>query len=360
MPFSNGLPNVTVTELEIHYGASKLRAATFGRGLWETTIHDPLSNLPYANFTGDTLSGCSGFDVQFSDSTTNSPVSWSWRFPGGTPATSTLQNPVVTYNTPGQFHNVTLVVTNAFGTDSVTKTSYIAVSPEVVPTITLNKNDTICSGQTIQLYASNGATFLWHPTGQTSQFITVNATGTFSVTTTDAFGCALTSDSVRIQVVPTPPVPVITYLNDTLFSSAGSGNQWYNNGILIPGATDNYFDIPSANMVITVTVTDTFGICSATSTPFVGVDEMGTNGIAYSVFPNPGNGLISLVFQSARADDISVEITDMLGRKVYEKKYDSFNGRNESMIDLSGNGKGVYLLSLKNNKGASTLKLVVY
>ncbi|TAL68643.1 MAG: T9SS type A sorting domain-containing protein [Bacteroidetes bacterium] len=38
-PFMNGLPNVPVQELEIHYCTQKLRAATFGRGLWETDLY---------------------------------------------------------------------------------------------------------------------------------------------------------------------------------------------------------------------------------------------------------------------------------------------------------------------------------
>jgi len=41
--YSTGLPNVVVSELEIYYDAatpvnSRLRAATYGRGLWETTL----------------------------------------------------------------------------------------------------------------------------------------------------------------------------------------------------------------------------------------------------------------------------------------------------------------------------------
>ncbi len=43
--YSSGLPNVVVTELEIFYnssGTDKLRASTFGRGLWETDINSPL------------------------------------------------------------------------------------------------------------------------------------------------------------------------------------------------------------------------------------------------------------------------------------------------------------------------------
>ncbi|MBK9542805.1 MAG: T9SS type A sorting domain-containing protein [Bacteroidetes bacterium] len=38
-PFNSGLPNVIVHELEIHYGASKLRAATYGRGIWEADLN---------------------------------------------------------------------------------------------------------------------------------------------------------------------------------------------------------------------------------------------------------------------------------------------------------------------------------
>ncbi|MBN8702869.1 MAG: T9SS type A sorting domain-containing protein [Bacteroidetes bacterium] len=40
MPYNTGLPNVIVNEMEIQYGLGKLRAATFGRGLWETSLHN--------------------------------------------------------------------------------------------------------------------------------------------------------------------------------------------------------------------------------------------------------------------------------------------------------------------------------
>jgi hypothetical protein len=51
--FSNGLPSVVVTELEVYYGGSvnKLRAGTYGRGLWETTI-DVLLPVQLVSFVG--------------------------------------------------------------------------------------------------------------------------------------------------------------------------------------------------------------------------------------------------------------------------------------------------------------------
>jgi photosystem II stability/assembly factor-like uncharacterized protein len=37
--YSQGLPNVVVTDLEIQYMAGKIRASTFGRGLWESELY---------------------------------------------------------------------------------------------------------------------------------------------------------------------------------------------------------------------------------------------------------------------------------------------------------------------------------
>jgi len=360
MPYSNGLPNVIVDELEIHYGTNKLRAATYGRGLWESTIFDPLSNLPFANFAGDTLSGCPGFNVQFSDSTTNSPTAWSWSFPGGTPATSILQNPVVTYSTPGVYNNVKLIVTNAFGTDSVTKYSYIAVSPAVKPTITLSKNDTICFGQSILLLASNGNSHVWNPTGQITYLINVSSTSSHCVTVTDVFGCKLSSDTVDIYEAPLPPIPTITLSNDTLYSNFATGNQWLNGGVIIPGATDSFYVLPWFGLTITLQQIDSVTGCFSTSAAFVGVDEVGENGINYSVYPNPSNGIVNLIFQSSFTSDVLIELTDVMGRMVFTKKYESFNGREESVLDVSTYEKGVYLLSIKNSKGLISKKVVVY
>ncbi|MGZ4034315.1 MAG: VPS10 domain-containing protein, partial [Bacteroidia bacterium] len=360
MPYSNGLPNVIIDELEIQYGVNKLRAASYGRGLWQTTIYNPASNLPFANFVGDTLSGCPGFNVQFSDSTINSPTSWSWRFPGGTPAVSTLQNPVVTYNIPGTYNNVTLVVTNAYGTDSITKLSYIAVSPNPTATITLNKNDTICQGQSVYLTANAGNSYVWYPLLQTTPGLNVVVTGTYSVQVTDVFGCTATSAPVDIYVAPLPPVPTITLSGDTLTSSSTCCNQWYLSGSPIAGATNQTYVMPWFSLSITVRVTDSLTGCYSTSATFVGVDETGTNGITYSVYPNPTKGITNLIFESADQDDIVVELTDVLGKKVYAKKYSSFIGRQETEIDMSEYDKGIYFLSIKNNKGVATKKLVKY
>jgi hypothetical protein len=62
--------------------------------------------------------------VTFTDHSTGNPVSWNWSFPGGTPSSSTLQNPVVTYTLKGTF-DVQLIVSNTASSDTLNKTNYI-------------------------------------------------------------------------------------------------------------------------------------------------------------------------------------------------------------------------------------------
>lgn len=82
---------------------------------------------PVADFSASETQITAGNSVTFTDLSENIPTSWSWTFEGGTPATSNLQNPTVTYSEPGEY-TVTLVATNAFGSDTETKTAYISVA----------------------------------------------------------------------------------------------------------------------------------------------------------------------------------------------------------------------------------------
>ncbi len=44
-PYMQGMPNVIVDELEIHYGADMLRAATYGRGMWQSPLKNVVSDI---------------------------------------------------------------------------------------------------------------------------------------------------------------------------------------------------------------------------------------------------------------------------------------------------------------------------
>jgi len=134
--YNTGLPNVIVNELEIQYTANKLRAATYGRGIWQSDLNTPGTSPPVADFVASKTNLCIGDCINFTDLSTGTPTSWSWSFPGGTPATSTAQNPTnICYAVAGTY-NVTLTATNANGSNPITKTGYIVVSaPTVLPLV---------------------------------------------------------------------------------------------------------------------------------------------------------------------------------------------------------------------------------
>jgi PKD repeat protein len=88
---------------------------------------------PVADFSGSLTTINAGSNVTFNDISTNTPTSWSWSFPGGTPSSSTSQNPLVTYGTAGTY-SISLTTTNSCGSDEETKPEYITVtSPCITP-----------------------------------------------------------------------------------------------------------------------------------------------------------------------------------------------------------------------------------
>ncbi|NUM51551.1 MAG: PKD domain-containing protein [Flavobacteriales bacterium] len=192
------------------------------------------TNPPVANFSATPTIICEGSQVQFTDLSTNNPTSWNWTFSGGTPGTSTQQNPIVTYNTPGTY-DVTLVATNLYGNDTEVKNAYIIVNPIPVATATPNLQ-TICSGQSTNIVLTSnvgGTTYNWtvlqsgvsgasNGSGSTiSQILTGNGTATYTITPT-ANGCV---GLPIIVVVTVNPLPVATATpNSQIICSGQSTN----------------------------------------------------------------------------------------------------------------------------------------
>ena len=86
----------------------------------------PTPQPPVASFSGSPTSGTAPLTVAFTDTSIGQPTSWAWTFGDG--GTSTAQNPSHVYTVAGTY-SVTLQVTNALGSDGITKTNYITVTP---------------------------------------------------------------------------------------------------------------------------------------------------------------------------------------------------------------------------------------
>ncbi|MGB4123903.1 MAG: S8 family serine peptidase [Bacteroidales bacterium] len=165
---------------------------------WNITVYYyllELENPPIADFTATPTTVYAGETVNFTDLSTNNPTSWNWSFSGGTPTSSTTQNPQIVYNSPGTY-NVSLTVSNAFGTDTKTKTDYIHVSTPSIVNFTADQT-IINQGEVVHfsdLSTGNPYFWLWEFQGgtpainyQQNPTIIFKTPGTFTVKLTVSY-----------------------------------------------------------------------------------------------------------------------------------------------------------------------------
>ena len=104
---------------------------------------------PDANFTADNIVICPNQTVNFSDQSTGPASTWAWIFTGGSPSSSTSQNPSVTYSTPGTY-DVSLTITNSLGNSQVTQQAYITVIQAAGPPMSEGFETTLPSDWQVQ------------------------------------------------------------------------------------------------------------------------------------------------------------------------------------------------------------------
>ena len=122
MPYSNGLPNVTVNQIEIDYCLGKIRAATYGRDIWESDPYIPIATKPTAGAVDTIIHGRCTETVQFTDHSYYCPTGWQWYFPGGNPPSSASPSPSVVYPDSDASYTAVVIVSNGLGADTAAYT----------------------------------------------------------------------------------------------------------------------------------------------------------------------------------------------------------------------------------------------
>jgi PKD repeat protein len=90
------------------------------------------------NFTANVTSGISSLPIKFTDTSTRTPTTWAWDVNNDGTTDYTTQNCNHTYSFPGTY-SVKLTVSNAYSTNTTTKTDYITVyDPGPIPDFTGN------------------------------------------------------------------------------------------------------------------------------------------------------------------------------------------------------------------------------
>jgi len=178
---------------------------------------------------------------------------------------------------------------------SATISFTVTVNPNPVAVITPDGPTSFCEGGSVMLTASGGTSFLWS-NNSTSASITVNTSGTYTVTVTDNNTCnGSTSQTVTVNPLPvaviSPGGPVLICSNNPAILSANTGPgytyQWYQNNTALAGEVNSTISVSSTGNY-TVHITDGNG-CTATSSPVQVLEGLGPDVI---VTASPGIGCL--------------------------------------------------------------------
>jgi PKD repeat protein len=365
-------------------------------------------NPPVANFIANTTSVPVGGTVNFTDLSVASPTSWLWTFTGGTPATSTLQNPSgIQYNAPG-LYAVSLTATNAIGSDDEIKTNYIYVGN--------GSSDAFCDSLHFPFHGNYVLYSIRYPNGTYSYYSGNNGY----------------SDKSKADFF-TPAVPY-TKLTGVLIrfgkaTTSGSNysvpvNIWDNSGTGgVPGsiintknityqqiASDiaaNHMTYVEFNPIVELTGSFYLGIDLPTTTgdtlailtnkngqtipgtaweqwrddkwlpysdpnswdfdvshaifPILCKEGYGVNGFSpfieeINIYPNPSNAAFTIDFGDVMENDFTVEVFNCYGQSVFLNKNQA-NPLQLFDINLGNLNSGIYFVSIESN-GSRVMKKI--
>lgn len=340
---------------------------------------------------------CAGTTIDFTDVSFHGVTGWNWTFTGGSPATSTSQNPSITYSTPGTYA-VELEVTNGSSSVNQTKTNYITVLPagrsvpffEGFETLSLPSQDwTVDNPDGSAAWAitsTAGATGskslklnnTTNDDGDVDEFISSNidlsSVSDFELTFKYAFAKKNSSNSDYLRV----------------YASSDCGETWSvrknisaNNIATAPNTSSSF--TPSASQWETVSITN---IVSSFWTPnfrfkfeFVSgggnnvyIDDINLadpsdisssvaeeNGINFfRVYPNPASTITNVSLNTETVKDIEIEVLDMIGKKVMTiYQGETSIGTNNYSVNTSNISKGVYFINIRSENNLISKKLIL-
>jgi hypothetical protein len=203
--------------------------------------------------------------------------SYSWSFPGGAPATSTLTNPSITYSAGGTY---SAILTAYNGTTGIALTKTFVINS--TPTIAVN-NQTICAGGTATILAAGAGTYSWS-TGFNGNPLIVNPpVYTVYTVTGTLLGCTNTKTvsvtiGSQLGIFITPSQATVCSGGASTLTASGAVNYtWSNNSNANPIVIT-----PTSNA--TYSILGTNGLCSGTT--IITVSVVATPSLNLSVSPS--------------------------------------------------------------------------
>ncbi len=313
------------------------------------TVLVPVNQLPTVTVNGPTTTVCSS---STSILTGGGAATYTWNT-GPTTANISV-NPLTT---------TSYTVTGTDGTTGCKNFATITLTVIPLPTVTISGGgSTVCPGTPVTLTGNGAVTYTWS-TSVTSQTASVSPASTtvYSVVGTGTNNCT-NSASKTVTVFPQPNIIVSSTHSvvctlpsqETATLTAGGANTYTwstsTNGNTIAVS-------PTTTTQYTVIGTDANGcdgttVFTQTASTCAGINE--ANGLVseLSLFPNPTNGVVTLMLPNNFNG--SVEVYTSIGSLVYRSN--GISGKSE--IDLSKQSNGIYIVKVIGNNSVRNLKLI--
>ena len=358
-----------------------------------------------AEFSADRTSICVGESVQFSDDSYNSVSGWTWSFPSGTPSSSSSQNPLITYSTPGVYE-VILTATDGVTTDAETKTGYIRVlpAPSSLPFF-----------EGFESYSTLSNLINWQVTnGNNNNAFTLENTtshsGTKCVRLTNFGQAGANSDELISSPVDLSNVTAGTggvtlsfryayrkrLTSDVewlkVFITSNCGDTWVQRKT-INGSQLSPIAVSSAWTPTTTADWTTVHMINVTSDYWVDnfrykFEFEGNNGNNFflddiniyngapsdnivlgiaeqgeidelSLYPNPTEGELNLHFSVDNAQIAAIQIQDITGKIAKAHTVNAVTGSNLVLLDTANLAAGTYFITLKIGESQKVMQFVV-
>lgn len=369
------------------------------------------SCAPVADFSTSGSRVCEGGTISFNDYSYNfastAPVTYSWSFPGGTPSTSTDQNPVVTYNTAGTY-DVILTTTNVNGSHTTTRTNAVKVNPANAIALAPYQN------------SFESTAFPADPANPQLNWEVIKPGNigwerTLAAAATGQASLRMRNPNVQAGTVNTLIMPAINFSNVSgstlrfkvayaqksalntdklaIYFSKDCGKTWAlrysKTGATLSTTSGAFFNgfTPNASQWRTETVPLTSNASPNTYIKFETTSDLGNtiylddieivgtmlstpedgmaNALNLNVYPNPSNGDATVSFALVSNAEYSLEVLSVTGQLVgkTQTKQGKIGQQEVKLSTITGKNSlkaGIYLVKLQTNGFTTLKKAIVY
>lgn len=265
------------------------------------------------------------------------------------------------------------------------------------PTATISGNETICPGGEATLIVDLTGTAPWSLVIDNEPYTANTTPWSFNVSpamstiytissVVDAGGCTNTgTGSAQVDILPLPDLAatptgdaiVNTDDNPTSdYTTAGATNATSYNWAVMPA--DAYTDIAVNAMGCTITWAYPYtgpaavkvrGVNNCGEGEFsaefnvtlensFGIDEL-ASALGLAVYPNPNRGSFTLELATDKVDVVNIRIVNAIGHMVYEKQDLKVNNSFSTIIDISTEAEGIYLMVVESDLGVHTNRIII-